>query len=338
MAKAQITSQYSFLPLKLLNTGKVRETFEFDDQHLLIVTTDRISALDIVLETQIPGKGIVLNQMSNFWMENLVPDHNHLMDTNMERIAESKKELAPFISQLQNRAVLVKKLKMFPLECIVRGYFTGSVVKKYQKDNNGMVLGHDVGMGLTNWQKFPKGNIYTPSTKAELGLHDQNLTREQAKEILTERGLGEYARSIEELSLNLYGQACEYALSKNIILVDTKLEPGLDGEVISLGDEMFTPDSSRFIATDEYEKAFAEGRDPASLDKEPVRRVVRGMLKGLPEGTEPEQQTLKLCEDDVKKTIENYTDIYFNLVGEDYNHSATRALYAIRANHNIRSK
>ncbi|MDR0319292.1 MAG: phosphoribosylaminoimidazolesuccinocarboxamide synthase [Rickettsiales bacterium] len=336
MAKPQIKPDFDFIPLPLLNVGKVRETYKADDKYLLIVTTDRISALDVVLKSKIPGKGIVLNQMSNFWMEKLAPNSNHIVDKDIESIARGIPALKPVSQRLKNRAILVKKLDMFPLECIVRGYFTGSVVKKYNEDNNGMLMGHDVGKGLVNWQKFPKGAIYTPSTKAELGLHDENITVAQAGEILNQNGYAGFGPGIELVSLKLFKDASEYALGKGIVLIDTKVELGREDENIILGDEAFTPDSSRFVASDEYEKAFAEKRDPASLDKEPVRRLVRAMKKNY-EGELP-QQELVLADEDIKNTVAGYTDVYFNLVGEDYNLSAARQLYAIRSETGVKSR
>ena len=227
-----------------LASGKVREIFELDADRLLLVASDRISTFDVVLPTEIPDKGRVLTGLSGFWFartSHIVP--NHLQS------------LRP-----DGRSTEARKLEMLPLECVVRGYLAGSGWKDYQA--TGSVCGHDLPEGLRESDRLPEP-IFTPSTKAQTG-HDENIDREQATELVG----AELFAELERVSLELYRHGAAYALERGIILADTKLELGLDGDsTLVLADELMTPDSSRFWPADEYEP----GRPHASFDKQYVR-------------------------------------------------------------------
>lgn len=244
--------------LKRLHSGKVRDMYEIDDKHLLIVTTDRLSAFDVILPTPIPGKGAVLNAVSNFWFETLshiVP--NHVSDMSLEEAipdAEERKAVAP-------HAIVVKRLKPLPIEAIVRGYLIGSGWKEYQQ--SGAVCGIELPAGLHMADKLPEA-IFTPSTKADLGAHDENISLTKMCDII---GV-ELAKQMRDISLRLYREAAAFALKKGIIIADTKFEFGLDEHgTLTLIDEALTPDSSRFWPVDEYQP----GISPPSFDKQFVR-------------------------------------------------------------------
>jgi phosphoribosylaminoimidazole-succinocarboxamide synthase len=244
--------------LKLLSRGKVRDIYEADADHLLIVTTDRLSAFDVILPQPIPGKGEVLTRVSNFWFErtrDLVA--NHLS-------AGPLAELIPDDAQrhtLGDRAILVRKLQPLPVEAIVRGYLIGSGWKDYQR--SGSVCGIRLPAGLRQADRLPEA-IFTPSTKAEVGAHDENIRFERMVELIG----AELAGRVRKLSLRIYAQAAAYARDKGIIIADTKLEFGLDeaGELYLI-DELLTPDSSRFWPADQYRP----GTSPPSFDKQYVR-------------------------------------------------------------------
>jgi len=244
--------------LPLLNSGKVRDIYAVGDDHLLIVTTDRLSAFDVVLPDPIPGKGAVLTELSNFWfrrMEKLVP--NHLSDRSLEEVLPDASER----EAIAGRAIVVRKLTPLPVEAIVRGYIIGSGWKDYQK--TGAVCGIKLPQGLQQAQQLPEA-IYTPSTKAEIGEHDENIDYGKTEELL---GAGRAAQ-VRELSLRIYREAAAYARERGIIIADTKLEFGLDGEDrLYLIDEVLTPDSSRFWPVDSYQV----GMSPPSFDKQYVR-------------------------------------------------------------------
>ena len=244
--------------LKRLHSGKVRDMYEIDDKHLLIVTTNRLSAFDVILPTPIPGKGHVLNAVSNFWFNKLahiVPNHVSTM---------SLEEAIPDAMERQtvaNHAIVVKRLKPLPIEAIVRGYLIGSGWKEYQQ--SGSVCGIELPSGLNMADQLPDA-IFTPSTKAELGAHDENISMEQMCDLI---GV-ELAERMRNISLQLYREAATYALEKGIIIADTKFEFGLDENgAITLIDEALTPDSSRFWPVDEYQP----GISPPSFDKQFVR-------------------------------------------------------------------
>jgi phosphoribosylaminoimidazole-succinocarboxamide synthase len=244
--------------LKLVNRGKVRDVYEIDPDHLLIVTTDRLSAFDVVLPQPIPGKGEVLTRVSNFWFRrtrSLVP--NHLVDRPLQSVVRDAQQR----TLLGDRAVVVRKLKPLPVEAIVRGYLIGSGWKDYQR--TGAVCGIELAPGLVQADRLPQA-LFTPSTKAEVGAHDINISYRQAVELLGE----DQARQVRDLSLQIYTEAAAYALQRGIIIADTKFEFGLDAQgVVHLIDEVLTPDSSRFWPADQYRP----GISPPSFDKQFVR-------------------------------------------------------------------
>ena len=244
--------------LPLLNRGKVRDIYDVDDDHLLIVTSDRISAFDVVLPDPIPGKGSVLTTVSNFWFartQDLIG--NHLTGRSLESAGLREGEAG----QLASRAIVVKKLAPLPVEAIVRGYIIGSGWKDYQR--SGTVCGIELPAGLQQAQQLPEP-IFTPSTKAEAGEHDENISFAETVSLLGE----DLAEKVRSLSLTIYKQAAEYAAERGIIIADTKLEFGFDGDgELYLIDEVLTPDSSRFWPADSYRT----GISPPSFDKQYVR-------------------------------------------------------------------
>ncbi len=256
MSKALYQSE---LPqLELLTRGKVRDIYAIDDGHMLIVTSDRLSAFDVVLPQAIPGKGEVLTRVANFWFErtgNIIP--NHLSKMSLSDVVPDEDQR----NALGDRAIIVKKLKPLPVEAIVRGYLIGSGWKDYQR--SGGVCGIDLPEGLNLADKLPQA-IYTPSTKAAVGEHDENISYAKTVDLLGE----ELAAKVRDLSLKIYTEAAEYALQRSIIIADTKFEFGLDDDgVLHLIDEVLTPDSSRFWPADQYQP----GISPPSFDKQYVR-------------------------------------------------------------------
>lgn len=244
--------------LKLLSRGKVRDMYELDEKSVLIVTTDRMSAFDVILEDPIPNKGIILNQLTLFWMkrfESLVP--NHIIESDVNNYPEF---LQKYKEQLEGRSVIAKKAKPLAVECVVRGYLAGSGYKDYLK--TGMVCGHKLPEGLKNSSRFAEP-LFTPSTKAEIGDHDENISIEQAAKIIG----AELCEKVKNLSLEIYGKGRDYAASRGIIIADTKFEFGMVDGVLTLIDEVLTPDSSRFWPADLYE----EGKSQASFDKQYLR-------------------------------------------------------------------
>ena len=243
--------------LKLLNRGKVRDIYEVDKDHLLIVTTDRLSAFDVVLPTPIPGKGAVLTAVANFWfgrLQHIIPNQLTGIDP-ASVVAESERE------QVIDRAIVVKKLKPLPIEAIVRGYLVGSGWKEYKKE--GSVCGIALPAGLCEADRLPEP-LFTPSTKAEMGAHDENISYEKAEELLGK----ELAAKVRDVCIALYKEAAAFALDKGIIIADTKFEFGQDDEgKLYLIDEALTPDSSRFWPADQYQP----GSNPPSFDKQYVR-------------------------------------------------------------------
>jgi phosphoribosylaminoimidazole-succinocarboxamide synthase len=250
----------SSLPhLKLLGRGKVRDMYEIDEQHLLIVTTDRMSAFDVIMSEPIPGKGQVLTQVSNFWFEkmrNIIP--NHLAgDLSLEQVVPD-----PVLRQpLEGRAIIVKRLKPLPIEAIVRGYLIGSGWKDYQA--SGAICGIELPAGLQQAQQLPEP-IYTPSSKAEMGVHDENISFADTVALVGQ----ELAEQVRAVSIQLYTTAAEYARQRGIIIADTKFEFGLDDAgKLYLIDEALTPDSSRFWPVEHYQV----GISPPSFDKQYLR-------------------------------------------------------------------
>ncbi len=251
------------LDLPLLARGKVRDIYEIDDRHLLFVTTDRISAFDVILPDPVPGKGELLTRISNFWFqksENLVP--NHLTDRDLRDVID-----AEHYGQLKNRSVIVKRLRPLPVEAIVRGYLIGSGWKDYQ--SSGRVCGIELPAGLRLAEQLPEP-IYTPSTKAAVGDHDENIDFEQTIELLGR----ERAEEVRRISLMLYRLAAEHARQRGIIIADTKFEFGLDeDDNLVLADEVLTPDSSRFWPADQYRV----GESPVSFDKQFIRDYLESL-------------------------------------------------------------
>ena len=285
-----------FKPMK---EGKVREIYDNKDS-LIMVATDRISAFDVILKNKVTKKGTVLTQMSKFWFDytkDFVPNH---------MISVDNKDMPEFFQQEQfiGNSMLVKKLEMLPIECIVRGYITGSGWASYQKD--GTVCGIQLPQGLQECDKLPEP-IYTPSTKAEIGDHDENISFEKSIDVLEKQFPGhgqEYATKIKEATLALYKACADYALSRGIIIADTKFEFGLDenGNVV-LADEMLTPDSSRFWPLDGYKP----GQSQPSFDKQ----FVRDWLKANPDSD------YNLPQEIIDKTIAKYKEAYHLLTGKE---------------------
>ena len=280
--------------LRLLARGKVRDVYEADADHLLFVATDRISAFDVIMENGIPGKGILLTRISRFWFDWLpeeIPHHFVTMD--IDRMPEAVRR---YRDQLEGRSMLVRKLKILPVEAIVRGYLAGSGWKSYQ--NDGTVCGIVLPAGLERCGKLPSP-IYTPSTKAEQGNHDMNIPPEEAERILGQP----HADAVRNLSLDLYARARDYAAERGILLADTKFEFGLDaaGEVV-LADEILTPDSSRFWPADVYQP----GQEQPSFDKQFVRNYLESI-------NFDKETPVSLPQDVIEGTLEKYREAYARL-------------------------
>ena len=285
--------------LKLLNRGKVRDIYDCGDS-LLIVTTDRISAFDVILPEGIPHKGKVLSQLSAFWFEvmsDVIP--HHLISMNIE---DFPPECRSYEATLKGRSMLVKKAQPLPVECVVRGYLAGSGWKEYKETSS--ICGIPVKAGLKE-SSYLGEPLFTPSTKAELGDHDENITMEQVKEMI-DKDLAEW---LKEVSITLYKKGREMAREKGIIIADTKFEFGLVGEELILIDEVLTPDSSRFWPEDEYEP----GRGQKSFDKQ----FVRDYLLTLTWDKKPPAPHLP--EEIVKKTSERYLEAFQRLTGRELN-------------------
>ena len=244
--------------LSLWQRGKVRDVYRVGDEHLLIVTTDRLSAFDVVLPDPIPGKGAVLTAVSNFWFErtrDVVP--NHIAALTLDAVLADAGER----EEVAGRAIVVRRLKALPVEAIVRGYLIGSGWKEYQR--SGSVCGISLARGLRMADRLPEA-IFTPSTKAEVGEHDENIDFARTRELIGD----DYAQQIRDISLRIYQDSAEYALERGIIIADTKFEFGLDDDgTLVLIDEILTPDSSRFWPADSYRP----GESPPSFDKQYVR-------------------------------------------------------------------
>jgi len=285
-----------FADLPLKRQGKVRDIFDFGDT-LLLVTTDRLSAFDVVLPDPIPDKGRVLNQISVFWFEKMADIvGNHLVTTDVNDYPDICR---PYKDALEKRSMLVKKADPLPVECIVRGYISGSGWKSYQEE--GQVCGIQLPRGLRESDKLD-APLYTPSTKAEVGDHDINISFEQTIDILGQKT----AEKIRDLSLEIYNKGAALALEKGIIIADTKFEFGvLDGEIILI-DEVLTPDSSRFWPLDDY----VPGRGQKSFDKQAVRDwLVNSGWDKTPPGP-------RLPEKIIDNTVRTYKEIYTRLTGD----------------------
>lgn len=275
--------------MKKISSGKVREIYEVDEKSLMIVVSDRISAFDNIMPDSIPDKGKILNGISEFWFEyvkDLIP--NHIITTNFEEFPEEFRT-----EEFKGRSMWVKKLKMLPVECIVRGYITGSGWADYQK--TGTICGYKLPEGLKESQKLSEP-LFTPSTKAEYGDHDENISFERSCEILG----NELGEKVKKATIDIYKKCADYALEKGIIIADTKFEFGLDenGELV-LGDEVLTPDSSRFWSQDKY--VVGQGQD--SFDKQYLRDWLtkNGYVDHAPD---------KLPEDVLQTTRAKYVEAY----------------------------
>lgn len=279
--------------------GKVRELYDADDS-LIMVATDRISAFDHILQNDIVDKGVVLTQMSKFWFDftsDVVP--NHMISTDVNDMPEFFRN-----EKFEGRSMMCRKLEMLPLECIVRGYITGSGWASYQE--TGEVCGIKLPEGLQESQQLPE-TIFTPSTKAEIGDHDENISYEKSIEVLERDYPGhgeEYASKVRDLTIAVYKKCADYAREHGIIIADTKFEFGLDenGEIV-LADEVLTPDSSRFWPLEGYEV----GKSQPSYDKQ----FVRDWLKANPDSD------YKLPQDVIDKTIAKYKEAYTLLTGKE---------------------
>ncbi|SOB58102.1 Phosphoribosylaminoimidazole-succinocarboxamide synthase [Pseudodesulfovibrio profundus] len=282
----------------LVSKGKVRDIYEIDDTTLLLVTTDRISAFDVVMPDPIKDKGKVLNQITLFWMDmikDLTP--NHILATNVDDYPEP---LHKYKEQLQDRSVLVKKAKPLPIECIVRGFITGSGWKDYQK--TGEVCGHKLPANLQESEMLEKP-LFTPSTKADIGDHDENITLDAAADLIGE----EMMRKVEKLALDIYIRARDYAKERGILIADTKFEFGMLGDELILIDEVLTPDSSRFWPMEGY----APGQSQPSFDKQYFRDwlVEIGFNKQPPAPNVPENIA--------EQTRAKYLEAYKLLTGSE---------------------
>ena len=287
----------TFTDLNLLRRGKVRDVYEVDKDRLLIVATDRISAFDSVSPTPIERKGEVLTALSRFWFAKLghIVSH-HLITTKIDEMPEVVRRHAP---ELRGRSMLVKRTEVFPVECVVRGYLSGSGWKDYQR--TGQVCGHQLPAGLRDSEKLTEP-IFTPATKAETG-HDENISEPQMAEIVGD----EVMKTLRDISLRLYTEASDYARSRGIIIADTKFEFGRDREgKITLIDEVLTPDSSRFWPVDSYEV----GKSQASFDKQ----YVRDYLESVKWNKQPPAPELPA--EIASATTKRYLEAYQLLVGE----------------------
>lgn len=282
--------------LPLLGRGKVRDNYALGNDKLLIVTTDRLSAFDVIMGEPIPNKGRVLNQMANFWFDRLA----HIVSNHLTGVAPETVVAADEVEQVKGRAVVVKRLEPILVEAVVRGYLAGSGWKDYQA--TGKVCGVELPAGLSNAQKLPEP-IFTPAAKAEMGHHDENISFEE-----TERRIGtELAATIRDISIRLYKEAADYAATRGIIIADTKFEFGLDehGELF-LMDEALTADSSRFWPADEYRV----GTNPPSFDKQ----FVRDWLEAQNWNKAPPAP--KLPDDVVAKTSAKYQEALERITGK----------------------
>lgn len=280
----------------LLHRGKVRDIYDLGDK-LLIVATDRLSAFDVVLPTPIPDKGKILTLMTLFWLDFLSDIvENHLITAKVEEYPEELKEYADI---LRDRSMIVKKAKILPVECIVRGYLSGSAWREYRE--RGEICGLKLPEGLRESERLPEP-IFTPSTKAELGKHDINITFEEMKKIIGES----LADAVRTISLKLYQKAHAYALKRGIIIADTKFEFGLYEGRLILVDEVLTPDSSRFWPKDTY----TPGRPQESFDKQFIRDWLKN--SGWQEGTPPPSLPPEI----VSQTRERYLEALYRLTGK----------------------
>ena len=289
--------QTSISSLKRIHQGKVRDIYAIDDDKMLLISTDRLSAFDVILPTGITNKGAMLTQMANFWfkkLKHIVP--NHLTGIDPESVVSSPADRI----QLGSRAVVVKRLKALPIEAIVRGYLVGSGWKEYQQ--NGTVCGIKLPVGLQEAAKLPTP-LFTPSSKAAVGEHDENINIAQVEALIGK----DMTAQVAKVAIQLYTEAAEYALTKGIIIADTKFEFGLDNNgVLHVMDEVLTPDSSRFWPAETYQI----GNNPPSYDKQ----YVRDWLESIAWNKTPPAPVLP--DDVAKRTSEKYMEAFEKLTGK----------------------
>ena len=295
----KIVTQTNITAYPLLARGKVRDIYDVDEKTLLIITTDRMSAFDVIMNEPIPYKGVILNKITLFWMnrfKDIIP--NHLLEWDVNRFPAA---LAPWKDELEGRAVLVKKAKPLPVECIVRGCLTGSGWKDYLA--TGTLCGYDLPKGLLESAKLEPA-IFTPSTKAELGEHDENITVAQAEDLLGK----DVARRVQEVSLRIFEEGRDYAATRGILMADTKFEFGfVNGELVLI-DEVMTPDSSRFWPADQYKP----GQGQPSFDKQ----YLRDWLSTQP--WDKKAPPPNLPADIVEATSRRYREAYSILTGKAF--------------------
>jgi len=292
------TVSETYIPnLQPIHRGKVRDVYQINDDQLLLVATDRLSAFDCVMPNQVPRKGEVLTQISAFWFQKLQDIvENHLITVDHEKMPDAFR----LIPELKGRSTLARKTEVFPIECVVRGYLEGSGWKDYQK--TGKICGHQLPSGLKHCEKLPE-SLFTPSTKASTG-HDENIDKKEFIGIVGKA----VAKQLENLSLQIYGLAAEYALARGIIIADTKFEFGHDADGnILLIDEVLTPDSSRFWAADPYKP----GKPQPSFDKQ----FVREYLETLDWDKQPPAP--KLPSKIIRATTNKYLEAFRLLTGDE---------------------
>ena len=282
--------------MKKISSGKVREIYEVDNDKLLLVVSDRISAFDYILPSPVPNKGKILNQISAFWFDfikDIIP--NHVISTDLKDFPEEFQT-----EEFEGRSMLVKKLKMIPVECIVRGYITGSGWKSYQAD--GTVCGITLPEGLQESEKLPEP-IFTPTTKAAEG-HDENISFEEVCQLIGE----DLAKELRAKTIEIYSKCAEYAATKGVIIADTKFEFGVDENgTLVIGDEVLTPDSSRFWPANDYEV----GRGQKSFDKQ----YLRDWMKST--GYDPEAG-IPIPDEVINTTVNKYKEAYRILTGKEF--------------------
>lgn len=291
--KSKVILQTDFPGLKLVKRGKVRDIYDAGG-HYLIVSTDRLSAFDVIMQQGIPYKGKVLTRISRFWFDfshKIIS--NHLISTSVDDFPSSCQE---YREELEDRTMLVKKADVIPIECIVRGYISGSGWNDYKA--SGKISGIELPAGLMESEMLPEP-IFTPSTKAEIGTHDENISSDEAYQIAGEENVGK----IKNAALKIYKSAASYALEKGIIIADTKMEFGIVGDDIILVDELLTPDSSRFWPVEKYKK----GRAQESYDKQ----FVRDYLLSINFNKKPPAPVLP--DEIIAKTSEKYLDVLYKL-------------------------
>ena len=295
MKMSQIVLQTNFEGLKLFKRGKVRDIYDLGEYYLMI-SSDRLSAFDVIMNQGIPDKGKILTQISKFWFDqtsDIIDNHVVSMD-----VDEYPEECKPYKEILRNRSMLVKKAELIPVECIVRGYISGTGWNDYKKYQ--AICGIKLPSGLVESERLPEP-IFTPSTKAEIGEHDLNITVDKAKDLVG----NEIYRTLEETTLAIYNKAYSYAIERGIIIADTKMEFGILGNKVIIIDELLTPDSSRFWPKDSYEK----GRAQDSYDKQ----YVRDYLLSINFNKQPPAPDLP--EDVIQNTSKKYKEALIQLAG-----------------------